>query len=116
MPQPNVLSGIKRGDYVVLKRYLNKKGEISPKARVGSVRKTGSDGQSEVVWSGKSDKKQSYRSKQHTSDTLHRIDRKQAVKVSQFLHKHIATKSAQPAEPSVTPDVSDVQSPSPPVE
>ena len=99
---PKMLSNLGRGDFVVLKRHLNKKGEISKKARLGSVRKTGADGH-EVMWNNKSDKKQSMSRKTHQTDALHPIDGRTARKVSQYLHKHIATKS-QPVE---TPPVVD---------
>lgn len=92
---PKMLSNIGRGDFVVLKRHMNNKGEISKKARVGTVRKTSPDGY-EVIWTNKSDKKQSMVRKKHNPDSLHVINGDTARKVSQFLHKHIAKRSSEP--------------------
>lgn len=94
----------KRGDYVILKRYLTKNGEISKKARIGTVRNISTKG-AEVDWTRKSDKKLSIVRKTHNLNSLHGVDSTVAKKTIQFLHKHIS-KSAQPAEispPSETP-------------
>lgn len=98
---PQIMTGLGRGDFVILKRHMNKKGEISKRARLGNIRKTSPDGH-EVMWQNKSDQRQSMSRKSHKGDSLYKVDGKTAKKVSQFLHKHIASKT-KPTIPVDTP-------------